>query len=346
MNRASRRAKTPKPSVMSEFGPAVMEGLAALLLEHGYELGEQIGRGGFSAVFRVYSSQYERDFAAKVTNTCSVRHRTAGVVAANEERALKQFNHPHVIRLYDSFPYEQFSILILELCSGRSLSTLIKESSGRPIPHLLFRMREICHALAFLHAHHFVHRDIKPGNVLLDDFGRPKIADFGMCIPCADGEEIHEYIGSPQYAAPELLRQRPYDPYKADVWALGVTFYEMAMGPISWPSELALVKESIIEGGILIDAQTPRTIQKLVQAMTRMNPTARPTLEQVMAHNFQKIPRPTRPMIMPVELEEDEEQLSRAQQVPVPPQFRSLTCDIRRQSYLVLARNTGGAASQ
>jgi serine/threonine protein kinase len=99
-----------------------------------------------------------------------------------------------------------------------------------------------------------------------------------MCIPWKESELIDNHCGSWNYRSPEMYQQRPYDPYKADVWALGVTFYEMTMGLIEWPSTLSTLVEVIRDGGILLSPSMPHDVAKLVRAMTQVDPEDRPPL--------------------------------------------------------------------
>ena len=269
-----------KPNVDSDFPPEKLELVTKILADHGYEKREIIGKGGFSIIAKVHSVKYNTDFAAKITNSSSSRHKTAKITSQIEENALKQFNHPNIIRLYDSFTEDNFAFLILELMSDKSLNSIIREAPI-PIPRLYLMIKQIVSAVQLCHQKGYVHRDIKPHNILIDRYGRPKLADFGMSIPVEHGTKLSNYVGSPQYLPPEIIKKQAYDPYKADVWALGVTIYEMAMGRIQWPKEMELVVTSIMNGGIVVSQDTDPPIAKLVMAMTDMDPYKRPTIDKI-----------------------------------------------------------------
>jgi serine/threonine protein kinase len=268
-------------SVMIEFGPEVIASLRAVLLEHEFIMGDQLGRGGFSVVYHVKTVRHQQEFAAKITNMTSTRHTTAKTAVINEEHALRKLKHPYVVQLYQSFHHENYSFLILELCTGRSLKHRISESGGRPLSNSITIMAGICEGLQFVHSHHHVHRDIKLGNILFDSSGNPKVADFGMCVPCAENEIFSDFPGSLNYCAPEILNHRPYDPYKSDVWSLGVTFIEIMTGPLKYPKGQNSLAESIVDHGIAIPPQIPTVVAKLIGRMTDMNPEKRPTLAEV-----------------------------------------------------------------
>jgi serine/threonine protein kinase len=261
------------------FSREVRESLRLFLLDNQYILQEQIGIGGFSLVFRVESLRFGENFAAKITNISSSRHQCAAISALNEENALRQFDHPHIIRLYECFSYESFSILILELCNARSLYTLMKDPKGVPVPNLRTMIPQIMDAISYIHSHHHVHRDIKPGNILLDGYGRPKVADFGLCVPWDESRLMTDFIGTRYYFSPEIFARRPFNPYKADLWALGVTFYEMAVGLIVWPTDRTVVGESVRDGGIVIPPSMPPDIARLLRPMLNINADRRPDIE-------------------------------------------------------------------
>jgi serine/threonine protein kinase len=275
-----QRSGKESSSVLTDFTPEDLERVNEVLVERGYTMIERIGKGGFSVVYKVHSSTYNDFFAAKITNMASTRHRSSNVVAKLEEGALLHANHPNIIRMYEVFTEGDFSFLILELCSSQSVKDLINNSHG-PIPNLVGLMQQVCNAIGYMHSHGYVHRDIKPSNILLDFYGHPKLADFGLALPIEPGTMIKDHAGSLHYLAPEVILSKEYDPFKADIWALGVTFYEMTMGWINWPRERELVAASICEGGICMRPDIPVRMAKLLYPMTDMNPLRRPSIDQI-----------------------------------------------------------------
>lgn len=292
--------KSKKPTTLSEFTPELMEKVREILSSHDYEMLERIGRGGFSVIFKVMSRKYNNYFAAKVTNMESKRHRTSDKTAQIEQNALSHLNHPNVIKLYESFNENGIAFLILELCTGDTLRNKIVSNRSGPIPYVVEYMKQLAMALYYCHSEGFVHRDIKPANVLFDQYSRPVLADFGMCIPVPMGTQVSDYVGSPQYIAPEIINQRSFDPYKTDIWALGVTFYEMASGMIKWPKDKELIKATIADGGIIIKPGLPRRMTNLISAMTDMNPERRPTMEQIINCKMFKDPASPDSKINPI----------------------------------------------
>ena len=267
-------AAAPKPSPAGDLTPEFLETLKGYLTAHEYTMLELLGKGGFSVIFRVHSWKYKSDFAAKITYLSSKSRR----IAENEEMALHSLNHPNIIKLYESFHEGNFSFLILELCTNQTLKHMIKHSPSGNYWHMA---RQLCDALLYIHDKGFAHRDIKPSNVLIDTYGRPRIADFGLCIKCEPGTKVREYVGSPQYMAPEIVKRMSYCPYSADVWAMGLTLYEMAMGMIEWPANPQMFNEMITSGSINISHKTPRPVLRIITKMIDAHPDGRFTMRQV-----------------------------------------------------------------
>lgn len=146
--------------------------------------------------------------------------------------------HPNIILLYDHFVEGNELFLILEYCPSGSLKDHI--SPGRPLSMNIFRSvcTQILSALCACHDKGIAHRDIKPANVLIDVHGRPKLADFGLGVFCAKGNCVNCDAVSLAFAPPEFFKEKSIDPFKADVWSLGLLFLMMATGRLPWRGRL------------------------------------------------------------------------------------------------------------
>ena len=265
-------------STLSEFTPESIAFITTTLREHNFELIERIGYGGFSMIFKVKSMRLPKFYAAKVLNTASVRHSNHLATFKNERKALSHLSHPNIIKLIDNFEAGKFVFLVLELCSSKTLEDVIKTGTSTITDRVLY-MKQMLHALVHIHSMGYVHRDIKPANVLFDDYGRVKLADFGLCIKWpTGGEKSTEFLGSPHFMAPEIFRREPFDPYKADIYALGVTFYELCGGVVNWPASLDIISAIISKEGFVVHHGTKPDVTKIVAAMTKMKASSRPSL--------------------------------------------------------------------
>lgn len=285
-------------STLSEFNQEAIAYITATLREHNFEMVERIGYGGFSMIFKVKSLRIPKFYAAKVLNTASVRHSNHKETFKNERKALSHLSHPNIIKIIDHFESGKFVFLIIELCSSKTLEDMIR--TGIPsLQDKIFYMKQLLHALIHIHSMGYVHRDIKPANVLFDDYGRLKLADFGLCIKWPSSEEKStEFLGSPHFMAPEIFRREPFDPYKADVYALGVTFYEICEGQTNWPASLDIISALISKEGFIVHHGTKPDVTRIVSSMTKLNAAKRPSLftiaRQPIFHSQRKpLPQPT-----------------------------------------------------
>jgi predicted Ser/Thr protein kinase len=154
-----------------------------------------------------------------------------------EAQALAQLNHPNIVQVYDFGRTEEFFYFIMEYVDGVNLRVLIREGQLAPAQALDI-VPQICDALQFAHDEGIVHRDIKPENILVDKRGRVKIADFGLAKLLGRAPEELSLTGTGQlmgtlgYMAPEQLQEAHAVDHRADIYSLGVVFYEMLTGKL------------------------------------------------------------------------------------------------------------------
>ncbi|OHS96617.1 AGC family protein kinase [Tritrichomonas foetus] len=211
--------------------------------------------------------------------------------------------HPNIISLFEYFEKDGTVFIIIEYCPNGSLNDYIKKNGPMKPPMLYSFCYQILGALNACHNKKVAHRDIKPSNILIDQHGRPKICDFGLSLDLENSidKKITSRGGSLYWMAPEIfdpnVKNNGFDPFKADVWALGVTFYQMAMGKLPWiisGSDHREHQQEVIKSikfGLVhfdIDPDHPRRtapieFQKLINQMLKTSPKFRPTIEQVLS---------------------------------------------------------------
>ncbi|MGW5556427.1 protein kinase domain-containing protein [Micromonospora sp. NPDC003944] len=207
------------------------------LLAGRYRLLERLGSGGMSAVHRAYDEVLERDVAVKVLvgSDTDARQRIRG-----EAKAAARLSHPHVTGVYDYgesvVDGEQVPFVVMEMLGGRTLENRL--AAGPLPPRAGLRVcAEVASALAAAHDQGLVHRDIKPGNVMLTPTGA-KVLDFGIAAAAGAPEIDFEgrLMGTPAYLAPERLRAGEVLP-ASDVYALGLLLHRVLTGRLPWPAE-------------------------------------------------------------------------------------------------------------
>ncbi len=201
------------------------------------ELGELLGRGGMGYVFRGEQKRLGRPVAVKVLLPELAEKPLFAERFEREARTLARLNHPNVVQVHDFGRAGPLCYLVLEFVEGTNLRQAIRSRSMKPAQALAV-VREICDALEFAHRANVVHRDIKPENILLDRDGRVKIADFGLAKLLGEAPagvaltSTGQVMGTLRYMAPEQL-DRPLEvDHRADIYSLGVVFYEMLTGEI------------------------------------------------------------------------------------------------------------------
>lgn len=276
------KRKEGKPNTISEFTNEAINYVTKVLQEHEYEIVERLGLGGFSMIFKVKAVRTDKFYAAKIISISSTRAKSCYFTYHNEKKALSRLYHPNIIRLNEAFESGKFCFLIIELCSQKTLNDVIKGGTATAQEKITY-MRQLLHAIIHVHSCGYAHRDIKPANVLFDDFGHVKLADFGMCVKFKLGQKSSEYLGSPHYMAPEIYKRQPFDPFNADIWALGVTFYLLAGGKVNWPQNIEHLSRMIREEGILVHRYGLQPdVAQMVQQMLQMEPSHRPCLATIL----------------------------------------------------------------
>jgi serine/threonine-protein kinase len=196
-----------------------------------YKIAEEIGRGAMGVVYRALDPMMGRRVAIKAINTSYLEG--VGVRAAEylerfrrEAEVAGALSHPHIVKIYDLGP----DYLVMEYVEGQSLASLLQGRQRMPPERILQIVAEIAAALDFAHSRGIVHRDIKPGNVMVQPDGSAKVMDFGLArIASSTLTAAGEILGSVSYMAPEVILGRPADA-RSDIFSLGVVAYEMMTG--------------------------------------------------------------------------------------------------------------------
>ncbi|MFF4827355.1 protein kinase domain-containing protein [Streptomyces sp. NPDC001312] len=260
--------------------------MQGLLLSGRYRLADAIGSGGMGRVWRAHDEVLHRAVAIKeLTAALYVAESDQEVLLARtraEARAAARINHSAVVTVHDVLEHDGRPWIVMELVEGRSLADALKERD-RMDPAEAARIGIwVLRALRAAHAAGVLHRDVKPGNVLLGQDGRVLLTDFGIAQIEGDTTitRTGEVVGSVDYLAPE--RVRGHDPGPAsDLWALGATLYTAVEGlsPFRRTSPLSTMQAVVDE-----EPREPRhagPLAPVITALLRKDPAERPQAEQV-----------------------------------------------------------------
>jgi serine/threonine protein kinase len=209
------------------------------------EILETLGHGGMGAVYKACQKKLDRIVALKIvrpdTDDPMFRDRFN-----REAKTLARLNHPNIVGIYDFGDVEYIAdngepagvlyYFLMEFVDGLNLRPLIQTGETKPAQALAIIM-QICEALQYAHDQGVVHRDIKPENILLDSLGRVKIADFGLAKLGGETDDLQltgtrQVLGTVHYMAPEQMAHSKTVDHRADIYSMGVVFYEMLTGEI------------------------------------------------------------------------------------------------------------------
>jgi serine/threonine protein kinase len=201
------------------------------------EIIELLGSGGMGAVYKARQREIDRLVALKILPPEAASEPGFAERFTREARALAKLSHPNIVALHEFGHVDGLHYFIMEFVDGLNLRQL--ELAGKLSPREALQIiPQICEALQFAHDEGIVHRDIKPENVLLDKKGRVKIADFGLARILGHEPEdfrltrAREVMGTPHYMAPEQVEKPQTVDHRADIYSLGVVFYEMLTGEL------------------------------------------------------------------------------------------------------------------
>lgn len=274
-----------------------------------YDVGQAVGRGGYAVVYKGTRKSDSLPVAVKKVEIFNLTERKRAR-CLGEVELLRSLTHPHIIRLEESFVFDNTLVIVTEWANNGDLRRLIRkaQSRGRPLDEpLVWRyFSQVAEALAFMHRNRTMHRDLKPANVLVSK-GVLKLADLGLGRHFGpETQEAFSKVGTPYYVSPEVVRGTGYD-WKSDIWSLGALLYELATlhSPFELPEDqkeaaakaneeaapgakgagLYAVFRRICAGSydpLPADEHSP-ALRRLVGLMLKVEAAARPDAEQVLS---------------------------------------------------------------
>ena len=248
-----------------------------------YRIEREIGRGGMGVVYLAERDDptFQQRVALKVLRTTPPDGGASVTRFLAERQLLASLEHPHVARLFDGgVTTEGLPYYTMAYCEGGSLADRLRTSGAIPVDEAVRIARELAGALGAAHARGIVHRDVKPANVLFDATGGVRLSDFGVAkLLGADTTTSSTMHGTVAYLAPEQVRGEGVD-HRADLWALGVTLYEMIAGrrPFDGPS-YAAVMHAIVSAAVPPvggrGSTAPAGLQRVIDGLLQKDPASR-----------------------------------------------------------------------
>ena len=260
----------------------------ARLLGGRYQVGELLGYGGMAEVHRGRDLRLGRDVAIKMLRTDLARDATFQERFRREAQNAAALNHPAIVAVYDtgeevSATGDRLPFIVMEFVNGRTLKEVLATEQRIQPRRALEIIADICAALEFSHRHGIIHRDIKPGNVMLTQNGQVKVMDFGIARALASGAttmtQTSAVIGTAQYLSPEQARGEAVDA-RSDVYAAGCVLFELLVGhpPFVGDSPVSVAYQHVREDPrppSHINREVPPDIDAIVLKALAKNPLNR-----------------------------------------------------------------------
>ncbi|MHA8262926.1 Stk1 family PASTA domain-containing Ser/Thr kinase [Lactobacillaceae bacterium Melli_B3] len=251
------------------------------LLNHRYQVLDQIGQGGMSDVFLAKDIQTKQLVAIKILRIDFRDNPHTKAQFKREDDAISHLNSPNIVKVYGIEESDGIQYSIIEYVKGSNLKEYIKTHPKIPIRKVIKIMNQILDAVSVAHRHNIVHRDLKPENVLIDTNGNVKIADFGIAIFASEKTrtQTNSIVGSIHYLSPEQVRGEMATK-KSDIYSLGIIMYELLTGyvPFDGDNPVSIAIKHSKEPIPSIQAQNnlvPLSLENVVLKATAKDPADR-----------------------------------------------------------------------
>ncbi|EGR33498.1 polo-like kinase 1, putative [Ichthyophthirius multifiliis] len=255
-----------------------------------YLRGQMLGKGGFAKCYEVTDLESKRIQAAKIIPKETLQKTRARQKLISEIKIHKSLQHLHVVQFEHVFEDYENVYILLELCTNNTLNELIKRRKRLTELEVQCYLLQIINGLKYLHQNKVIHRDLKLGNLFINDKMEIKLGDFGLATKLEfDGEKKNTICGTPNYIAPEILEGKTGHSYQVDIWSLGVIIYTLIIGkpPYETPDVKATYKK-IRQNSYSFPENIPISddAKNLIVKILNLEPLKRPTLDEILLHPF------------------------------------------------------------
>jgi serine/threonine protein kinase len=230
-----------------------------------FEVREIVASGGMGTVYRAFDVSLERMVAIKMLKREMASDQQVMESFYREARATASLNHTNIIHVYSFDEHEGSPYIVMELADNGSLDHLIMRDGVVPELNVLDVGIKVASALESALQRNLLHRDIKPGNILFNEYGDAKLVDFGLARQAEENEEYESTVwGTPYYVAPEKI-QRLGEDYHSDMYSLGGTLYHALTGHVPFEAETV---EQVVAGHVHTPLTPPNDVRPEISQLT------------------------------------------------------------------------------
>ncbi len=231
-----------------------------------YKVLRKIGSGGFADVYLGEHAQLGREVAIKILTRSHSAEDEMVERFRRESKAAAKLSHPNIIDIYDVGESGEIYYFVMKYIAGETLQKKLQREKKIPPADAIYIVQQVADALSYAHEHNVIHRDIKPANIMLDEYGKPVLMDFGIARVQFGGQltRTGTVMGTPHYLSPEQPLGKAVDG-RSDLYSLGIVFYEMLAGrvPFHDDSAIALIYKHINEAAPPLQEVVPELPQEL-----------------------------------------------------------------------------------
>ena len=251
-----------------------------------YILKEDIGEGNFGKVKLGISKSTGEEYAIKVINKDQIKIKMKNKIF-RENEVITKFNHINVIFVFEIIEDKDNYYIVMEYCKKGELFDYIVEHERLTEDEAAIFFYQLINGVEYIHSKGIAHRDLKPENLLLTKDKTLKIIDFGLSHEFDGMDLLKTKCGSPSYASPEILRGKPYDGFKSDVWCCGIILYAMVCGYLPFDGETnKILFRNIIKCEPEIPEYLNDSTQDLIIRILTSDPNIRITIDKIKKHRF------------------------------------------------------------